>query len=132
MNSNEVQSKIIALAKKHQELDEDVVGFEIIFLYEKDALLLIVEYCENQGYLIDGFPTEKRVSIPEEEHEDYFTIERYQYYLDKLSLVKEDVAELNYVYQNSFWPDYYESKESFMDTVAFQLNTPNSYSINGF
>jgi hypothetical protein len=89
MTKQEIKNKIEALAKQYHHADEDKLGFEIIYLYEREALNSIVQYCECKGYLINGFPTQKRLIIPEEEQEDYFTDERFQYYLDLLSLQKK-------------------------------------------
>jgi hypothetical protein len=132
MTKKEIKNKIETLAKQYHHADEDKLGFEIIYLYEREALNSIVQYCECKGYLINGFPTQKRLIIPEEEQEDYFTDERFQYYLDLLSLQKEEVAELNYTYQKSFWPDSMGTLDEFMASIQFQINSTNFYEIDGF
>lgn len=132
MTKQEIKNKIEALAKQYHQADEEQLGFEIIYLYEQEALNSIVQYCECKGYLINGFPTQKRLIIPEENHEDYFTDERFQYYLDLLSLQKEEVAELNYTYQKSFWPDSMGTLDEFMASIQFQINSTNFYEIDGF
>ena len=45
---------------------------------------LIIENCVSQGYLVNGFPTEKRKLSEEELGEDYFCRERYQLYLGQV------------------------------------------------
>ena len=132
MTKQEIKNKIEVLAKLHHQADEELLGFEIIYLYEREALNNIVQYCECKGYLINGFPTQKRLIIPEEEQGDYFTDERFQYYLDLLSLQNEEVAELNYTYQKSFWPDSIETLEEFMASIQFQINSANFYEVDGF
>jgi hypothetical protein len=132
MTKQEIKNKIEALAKQYHQVDEDMLGFEIIYLYEREALNSIVQFCECKGYLINGFPTHKRLIIPEEEQGDYFTDERFQYYLDLLSLQKEEVAELNYTYQKSFWPDSIGTFGEFMASIQFQINSTNFYEVDGF
>ena len=73
MTKQEIKDKIEALAKQYHQADEEELGFEIIYLYEQEALNSIVQYCERKEYLINGFPTQKRLIIPEEEQEDYET-----------------------------------------------------------
>ena len=132
MTKQEIKNKIEALAKQHHQADEEELGFEIIYLYERDAMNSIVQYCECKGYLINGFPTQTRLIIPEEDQEDYFNDERFQYYLDLLSLQKEEVAELNYTYQKSFWPDSIGTFDEFITSIQFQINSSNFYEVDGF
>lgn len=117
MNIEELKNAITELAKEHQLTDEDYLA-EMI---EEEAEDLIVAYCEHQGYLINGFPTEKR-KLPEEElEEDYFCRERFQLYLDKLAIEKEDVLEICWHYNNAFWPDFLNTKEKFLDLMKEQI-----------
>jgi hypothetical protein len=132
MTKQETKNKIEALAKQYHQADEDKLGFEIIYLYEREALNSIVHYCECKGYLINGFPTQKRLIITEEEQEDYFNDERFQYYLDLLSLQKEEIAELNYTYQKSFWPYSIGTFDEFIASIQFQINSSNFYEVDGF
>lgn len=132
MTKQEIKNKIEALAKQYHQADEDKLDFEIIYLYEREALNSIVQYCECKGYLINGFPTQKRLIISEDEQEDYFTDERFQYYLDLLSLQKQEVAELNYKYQKSFWPDSIGTFDEFITSIQFQINSTNFYEVDGF
>ena len=132
MTKQEIKDKIEALTKQYHQADEEELGFEIIYLYEREALNNIVQYCECKGYFINGFPTQKRLIIPKEEQGDYFTDERFQYYLDLLSLQKEEVAELNYTYQKSFWPDSIGTFDEFMASIQFQINSANFYEVDGF
>lgn len=128
----EIKNKIEALAKQYHQANEEELGFEIIYLYEQEALNCIVQFCECKGYLINGFPTQKRLIILEDEQEEYFTDECFQYYLDLLSLQKEEVAELNYTYQKSFWPDSMGTFDEFMSAIQFQINSANFYEVDGF
>ena len=130
MTKEQIKNKIEVLAKQYHQADEEELGFEIIYLYEQEALNCIVQFCESKGFLINGFPTHKRLIIPEEEQGDYFTDERFQFYLDCLVIEKEDIADLMWNYTSKFWPDYFESKEVYIETINFQLNSSNFYDVN--
>lgn len=94
MTLNEIKENIKLLAEKHQSIDEnDLDAFDDADLIELRTEKMIINYCEQQKYLVNGFPTEKK-EIEDELEEDYFCRERYHLYLDMLMVEKEDVAEL--------------------------------------
>ena len=132
METQEIKDKITELAQKYQLADEDAIGFEMVYLYEQEAEDLIIGYCEQKRYLIEGFPTEKRKTIPLELQDDYFCKERFQFYLDKLSLQKHEIAVLTYHYQKSFWPDSIGTFEEFIEMLQFQMDSSNFYDVNQF
>lgn len=124
MTIEEIKQKISELAQKHAAGDENTLDeFTDAEFLESDARHLIIRYCENQGYLINGFPTEMKRRYEndeirdEEYYEDYFCSERYDLYLDTLSLEKTDVAELTWHFTSSFWPEQFESKEEFLESI---------------
>ena len=121
MEPEEIKERIKELQKKHDatggELD-DVPFFE---LYEANAEDLIIDYCESKEYQINGFPTDKRKIGGEEYDEDYFTRDRFQLYLDLLTIEKEDVADLTWFYVHNFWPEAFEDKEHYLRTIKHDL-----------
>lgn len=130
MTLHEIKEKIKLLADKHQSIDEDDLdAFEDAEFLELEAEKLIVSYCEQNQYLINGFPTEKK-KIEDELDEDYFCRERYQIYLDKLLIEKEDVAELMWCFTSSFWPDSFESKEYYIQCIKEQLESGVFYEVD--
>lgn len=130
MTLNEIKENIKLLAEKHQSIDEnDLDAFEDAELIELKAEKLIIAYCEQNNYLINGFPTEKK-KIEEELEEDYFCRERYELYLDTLLIEKEDVAELMWCYTSSFWPDYFDTKEEYVQTIKEQVATGVFYDVD--
>ncbi|WP_374542157.1 hypothetical protein [Flavobacterium sp.] len=132
MYFEELKSKIQQLAQKHNAInEEDISEFKDAELLEHEAEHLIIAYCENQKYLINGFPTEKK-AMADVLEEDYFSRERYQYYLDSLLIEKEDVADLMWCYISGFWPDYFETKDEYIATIKEQLNSDFFYEINNF
>lgn len=130
MMLNEIKEQIKLLAEKYQSIDEnDLDAFDDADLIELRAEKMIINYCEQQNYLINGFPTEKK-EIEDELEEDYFCRERYQLYLDKLLVEKEDVAELIWCYTSSFWPDSFESKEYYIQCIKEQLESKSFYDVD--
>jgi hypothetical protein len=127
---NDIKIKIKQLAQNHYATDEKGIDeFKDSELLELEAENLIIAYCEENKYLIEGFPTEK-MKIKDELDEDYLCRERYQYYLDCLTIEKKDVAELMWCYVSSFWPDSFDSKQEYILTIKEQLNAGVFYQIN--
>lgn len=130
MSIEEIIFKIKQLAQHHHATDENGIDeFKDVELLELEAENLIIAYCEEKIYLIEGFPTEKK-KIKDQLDEDYFCRERYQYYLDCLTIEKKDVAELMWCYVSSFWPDSFDSKQEYILTIQEQLNSGVFYQIN--
>ena len=137
MNLEDIKQKISHLAQKHSSIPEnDLSDFGNAEILESEAFHLIVDYSESQGYLINGFPTEIRNryendEISDEEYdEDYFCLERYELYLDTLTLQKDDVAELMWHYANSFWPDQFESREDYIESIKIQIESGVFYDVS--
>lgn len=128
----EIKLRINILAQKHKSNDEyGIDEFKDSELLEIDAENLIIAYCEEKKYLIKGFPTEKK-KIKDQLDEDYFCRERYQYYLDCLTIEKKDVVELMWCYVSNFWPDSFDSKQEYILTIQEQLNSGVFYEIDDF
>jgi hypothetical protein len=130
MNVEEIVSKIKELAAQHLAIDEDGLDeLKDAEQIECEAEQLIIDYCVAQNYLINGFPTEKK-TIAEDLDDDYFSRERYQLYLDSLLVEKEDVADLMWHYTSNFWPDYFESKEEYLETINHQIKCGVFYEVD--
>jgi hypothetical protein len=130
MTLDEIKEKIKLLADKHISIDEDDLdAFDDAELLELEAEKLIVSYCEQKQYLINGFPTEKK-KIEDELIEDYFCRERYQLYLDTLATTKNDVADLLWCYTSNFWPDTFISKEEYIQTIKEQIESGVFYDVD--
>ncbi|MFN7313566.1 MAG: hypothetical protein ACK5UI_08795 [Bacteroidota bacterium] len=129
MDIDNIKSKLHTLSQQHKATGDDLDDFKDSELIEKEAERLIVQYCESKGYLVNGFPTEKR-QVPEEElEEDYFCQERYQLYLDTLATQHEDVAELMWCYVSTFWEDQCESKEEYLQNLKDGLDSGMFYDV---
>ncbi len=129
MLNTEIISKLKLLAKEHKATGDDLDDFKDAELIEREAEQLIVAYCETKGYLVHGFPTEKK-QLPEEElEEDYFCHERYQYYLDTLATQHEDVADLMWCYISNFWNDQFDNKEEYLKSLRDNLDSGVFYDL---
>jgi hypothetical protein len=125
-----LKNKLISLSLSHQAASDKMDGIEDAELIELEAEQFIISFCEANGYLVNGFPTEKK-QLPEEElEEDYFCRERYQLYLDTLATQREDVAELMWCYVSHFWPEQYESKEEYIQNLMENLESGVFYDVN--
>ena len=79
-----IKNEISILSKQHGETGEESDDLKDALNFEATAEELIIENCVSQGYLVNGFPTEKRKLSEEELGEDYFCRERYQLYLGQV------------------------------------------------
>ncbi len=129
MSIEEIKSKLITLSQVHKSTEGEIDELKDAELIEQEAEQLIVAYCEQKGYLVNGFPTEKK-QLPEEElEEDYFCRERYQLYLDTLATQQNDVAELMWCYVSNFWADQYDSKEEYLRNLRDNLDSGVFYEV---
>jgi hypothetical protein len=121
LTPDEIKGRILLLSQKHKSTGDELDDFTESELIEQEAERLIVDYCVNKGYLINGFPTEKKLLPIEELEEDYFCRERYQLYLDTLSTKYDDVAELTWHYVSCFWEEQYDNKEDYVQSLIDTL-----------
>lgn len=129
MTAEEVKERIAALQNKHHATGDDLSDLNQAEMYEVEAEDLIVTYCEERGYLVNGFPTEKGNLDDEEYDEEYFSTERFRLYLDTLAVEKDDVADLLYYYQSSFWPNSFGTKQHLLDQIKVQLASGRFYDV---
>lgn len=129
MKIEEIVAKITELALQHHKIDEDSLDeLKDAEQIEYEAEQLIIDYCVSQNYLINGFPTEK-LAVVDDLEDDYFSRERYQFYLDRLIIEKEDIADLMWHYTSSFWPNYFESKKEYEETISHQIKSGVFYDV---
>jgi len=119
MTIEEIKQKILETHPSWKATGDSLDDDKYASINEDYIRELIGDYCEEQGYEVDGFPTKKRELGKTNEYydEDYFTWERYERYIDLLCLEKEDVLELRFFYYNTFWPDQVTSKEELVAEI---------------
>jgi hypothetical protein len=93
----------------------DIEDFTTAEIYENAVRSMIIDYCEGEGYEVEGFPFQKRILGETDEHydEDYFCFWRYVKYLDILATTKDDVLELLYFYSCTFSKDLEITKDDY-------------------
>ena len=130
MTIQEIKNSISELAKKHAAINEENIGdISYAELLESQDQDLIIAFCEAKGYLVNGFPTEKIKLNEEELDDDNFSQEHFQLYLDILTCQKEDVADLTWHYTESFWPEYFVSKEDFIAQAKERAESDSFYDV---
>ena len=130
MESALIIKKIQELGSRHANIQEiGIDDFKEAELLEIEAEDLIISYCEQKGYQINGFPMDKRLISEDDLEEDYFSRERFQLYLDMLTMEKVDVAELTWNYVCSFWPTQYADKQEYKLTVKEQIECGVFYEV---
>lgn len=131
MYLEQIKIKITELAQKHAAINEDKPSdFDDAEYLESQAIDMIIAYCEDKGYLINGFPTEKRkLDIEELDDEDYFSKERFHLYLDILTYQKEDVAELTWYFTDSFWQGTFATKQEFINGAKDRVECGGFYDV---
>lgn len=119
-----IKNKITLLSNNYHEINEKSIDeYKDTELIEKQVEDLIIDYCVEKKYLVNGFPTEKKNSPVEELDDDYFCRERYQLYLDQLVIRFVDVADLMWHFVKSFWPNQFESKTCYVETLKQQIES---------
>ena len=123
MTVDEIKDEILNSYSSWKSLGESIDDDKYAENNESYIRTLIATYCEEQGYEVDGFPTEKRELGKTNEYydEDYFTWERDEKYIDILCLEKEDVLELRFFYYKTFWSDQVTSKEQIIEEINISL-----------
>lgn len=119
----EIKRQIDELKLEHQQVGDDLDDYKDSDIIEHQAKQLIRDYCIDCGYMINGFPHKMMEQGTEEVDEDYFSNERYGLYLDSLTLIKDDVAELQWYLTKTFWPDTHDSKGDYLEELKELLDS---------
>jgi hypothetical protein len=128
---NQILEKISELAIRHKATGNNLEDLEDAEWLEFEAQDLIVEYCEQNGHQVEGFPHEKRILALSDDFydEEYFCRERFQLYVDMLSLQIEIVADLNWHYVSSFWPEEFKDKSDFLVSIKERIASEVFYDV---
>jgi hypothetical protein len=113
----EIKAEIIKSYINWKSLDDDDIN--IAEIIESGVLNMISNYCESQGYEVEGFPFEKRILGETDPNydEDYFCYWRYIKYVDVLSAQYDDVLDLCLYYSHVFWPHIEYTPESYRKQI---------------
>lgn len=118
MNINEIKNRITALAKEHVNIENGIENLKDSDWLEQEGFELIVDFCENQDYQVNGFPHQRKDELKDDENEQ----EYYRLYVDILTISQEDVSDLHWHWVSSFWPNEYHNKADFISAIHDRLN----------
>lgn len=123
MTLDEIKHEILNSYTSWKSLGDSIDDDKYAEIDEGYIRTLIATYCEEQGYEVEGFQTEKRElgKTNNDYDEDYFSWERYEKYIDILCLEKEDVLELRFFYYQTFWSDQVTSSQQVKNDIKFNL-----------
>ena len=115
MNPQDVKKAITVISEIYTRYSNMVADSDGKNFLGKKAFNLIIEYCQKMQYKADGLPSTSTV-------EEELTEEHWMLYIDKLTLVHDDVAQLHWHWATSFWPDKYESFEVFLGEIKKRIS----------
>jgi len=121
-STSEIKSKINELHQSWLTVGDSLDDFKDAEYYESNVKDLLIKYCRESKYVVDGFPFlhEDLAESNDEIDSDYFS-ERYDLYLYRLANEKDDVFELLHYYWNLFWPDTIENIEDTKNSIEFEI-----------
>lgn len=108
LNFEEVKSKIETISANIIKAEENKVDhLTDIEMQESIMRELIFDYCVSKNYEVDEFPSKQLKKIENNEpvyNEDYLSLPVTEFYLNKLTLEKEDVFELRKIALQKYYP----------------------------
>ncbi len=129
----EIKQEIVELHKKWNATGESLDDFKDAELYEYLVNKLLLNYCEENKYDIDGFPfLHRELAKTEEDYDDDYFSERNDLYLFSVANKHKDVFDLYHFYSNLFWPDYCANEDDTRDIIKYEIeNSLYDFKING-
>ena len=87
-----------------------------------DFLTAIAERCDEKGYSINNY----NIYLDDEECE----VCKLQNYILRVALIDEEILDLAYKFENTFWNTNTACVNTFKELVELQLNIQNSYIVS--
>jgi hypothetical protein len=115
MNPQDLKQAITVISGIHTRYSNMVADPEGKDFLEKKAFNLIIGYCHEMKYKVEGLPSDYTLY-------DELTYKHWMLYVDKLTLVHDDVAQLHWHWVISFCPDMYESFEVFLGEIKKRIS----------
>lgn len=116
----ERKAAILKLAQRFHELLELDDELESDLL-EMEAKQIILDYCKASGYSVPGITLENNSDAESDLSEWLDDVDLEEKYVDTLTVERADVAELNYYFHSTFWPDEAGSLEEFIELIKSLL-----------
>lgn len=119
MTQTEIHNELLLLSTEFKNEAIDLQDSEIV---ERTALKTIADYIKRQE-LHNGIVLE--VELPS--NISKLSSDQLRYLIDTVSLQNADVFELNWTFNSNFWPDTFETKEDFKETIQNMLQDKDSF-----
>jgi hypothetical protein len=114
MDLQTIKQAITKIAAIHAQSGDSVDDIKETDFLEQEAFNFIIGYCHEMKYKVGEFPFASTSY-------DELTEEHWMLYVDKLTLVQDDVAQLHWHWVKSFWPKEYESFDVFLDMIKERI-----------
>jgi len=119
MTHTEIHNELLRLSTEFNNEAIDLQDSEIV---ERTALKTIADYITIQE-LHNGIVLE--IELPS--NISKLSSDQLRYLIDTISLQNADVFELNWTLNSNFWPDTFETKEDFKETIQNMLQDKDSF-----
>lgn len=119
MTQTEIHNELLLLSTEFKNEAIDLQDSEIV---ERTALKTIADYIKSQE-LHNGIVLE--VELPS--NISKLSSDQLRYLIDTVSLQNADVFELNWTFNSNLWPDTFETKEDFKETIQNMLQDKDSF-----
>ncbi len=118
----EIKNKIAVIHQSWLAVGDSLDDFKDVEYYESKVIDLLIKYCRENKYAINGFPFlhEELAKTNEDLDSEYFS-ERYELYLYSVANENKDVLELLHYYWNLFWSDSIGDIEDTINTIKFEI-----------
>jgi hypothetical protein len=121
---SQIKEKIVEIHQKWSTLGDSLSEFKHAEYYEQEVIDLLMTYCEEQQYEVEGFPfVHRKLSETNEEFDDDYFTERNELYLNSVANEKNDVFDLYHFYSNLFWPDFCETEEDTRNSIQTKIQS---------
>jgi hypothetical protein len=121
---SQIKELIVEIHEKWSAVGDSLSDFKDAEYYEQQIIDVIIEYCEDQKYAIEGFPfVHRELSKTNEDLDDDYFTERMDLYLNRVAYEHDDVFDLYHFYSNLFWPDFCESEEDTRNSIQMTIQS---------
>jgi len=128
MTMDEIKYEINEFATVYNSLNNKTYK-EFLFnkLIEDEVITLIFDYCQTYGNIINdsSFTKKKKFDFRNSTKDDSFCKEIQQLYIQLLSLEKQEIADIWWLYKSLFWPTWFDDRNKFIEQIRYEI-------INGF
>jgi len=124
MTMDEIKYEINEFAKVYNMLNNRTYK-EFLFtkIIEDEVTSLIYNYCQISGSIITDSSNKKikKFDNSKSQHDDSFNKEIQRLYIQLLSLEKQEIADLLWLYKSQFWPMWFDDRRNFVEQIRCEI-----------